>query len=247
MSEHFLIEWTGEGPHPSEGYRGPAALQRAQREGALGLVAFHKRPVDGGWQLEQDVVFPLEEVRLMAVECLSATSPRLVWREITPDGGRTIFAEWTARSEELKSIEWRMDGSLRESVSTSRGAVMPQYLLELARTGRLVAGRFEVFAPLGGALETWTGAVSYLRANEEAEASDSTQEYTRRIEFRRDDGTLAGRYLFEGGELTSFQWQEGSIRARRIDPGSAADLRLRWGLDEVGRGVGDPDSAVKEL
>lgn len=231
VSEHFLIEWVGNTPHPSQGYRGIKGLELALREGQLGLVEFHRRRVAGGWQLEQEVNFPFDQVRLMAVECLSARSPRLVWREICASGGRTIFAEWTAESERLKVVEWGVDGSLRESLSTSRGAVMPQYLLELARTGQIVGGRFEVFDPLRGELDEWTLELAYLRVDGDQSANPAA--YRRRLEFRRRDGSLAGRYLFEGGRLESFQWQEGQVRARRISAELFAQLEQRWRPEEA--------------
>lgn len=234
-SEHFLIEWVGESPHPAAGQRGSVQLREAARAGAVGLVVLRRREVDGGWQLEQDVAFPFEEVRLMAVECLDPRSPRLVWREVAPGGGRTIFAEWTAESERLKAVEWGLDGSLRESISTTRGAVMPQYLLELARRGRLVAGRFEVFDPISGELETWSVELSYRRREARSDAGGESPrgagDYTRRLEFRREDGSLAGRYDFDGTQLVRFQWQAGSLVARRISPEAYEDTRLRWGLD----------------
>jgi hypothetical protein len=250
-SEHFLIEWQGEGPHPAAGYRGERALMDAAREGALGLAVLHRREVDGGWQLEQDVAFPFADVRLMAVECLDPKSPRLVWREVTPGGGRTIFAEWTAESERLKAVEWGMDGSLRESISTVRGAVMPQYLLELGRSGRLAAGRFEVFDPISAELETWSVELSYRRRPEPGgSVTDGVvggAEYIRRLEFRREDGSLAGRYDFDGTTLERFQWQEGSLVARRISPAAYEDLRSRWGLEGATPAPAAGAAGVKNL
>lgn len=222
-----MIEWSGESPHPHQGYRGSQGLERAVRDKHLGLVEFHRRRVAGGWQLEQEVNFPFESVRLMAVECLSASSPRLVWREIGDQGGRTIFAEWAAQSEQLKVLEWGVDGSLRETIGTSQGAVMPQYLLELAREGKLVGGRFQVFDPLRGALDEWRLEVSYLRSESTTGVELEGEGYHRRVEFLREDGTSAGSYLFDGQRLISFQWQTGSIHARRISAEDYASLRDR--------------------
>jgi hypothetical protein len=246
-SEHFLVEWSGDAPHPARSYQGNRGLERAAREGAVGLVALRRRQVDGGWQLEQDILFPFEGVRLLAVECLDARSPRLVWREITPSGGRTIFAEWTAQSERLKSVEWGADGSLRESIGTSRGAVMPQYLLELARRGRIAAGRFEVFDPCSGRLEPWSVELSYNRSSAAAPVSSVAPEYLRRLEFRRADGTLAGSYEFDGTRLVRFQWQAGSLRARSISAQEFAELRQRWGLEEQPEGAPEALGGVKDL
>lgn len=248
-AEHFLIEWRGRGPHPAVGLEVIDALGEARGRGELGIVEFRRRPVDGGWQLEQDVAFPFEGVRLMAVECLSAKSPRLVWREVTPRGGRTIFAEWMARSQELKVLEWGLDGSLRESLETSRGAIMPHYLLELVRSGRVDGGSFEVFDPLRGRLEHWTLEQRYVlgEPGDERTAEDPTHPQ-REIELRRDDGTLAGRYRFEGTELVAFQWQEGGLELRRIDPAEYEERRQAWGLDaQTEETPAEAAPAVKDL
>jgi len=246
--EYFLLEWRGATAHPHHGYTGIRGLERAAREGALGLVEVRRRKVQGSWQLEQDVHFPFEEVRLLAVECLSRKSPRLVWREIFPGGGRTIFAEWTSESEELKAFEWGLDGSLREYHDTSRGAVMPQYLLELVRSGQAVGGRFEVFDPLIGALDIWSLDVTYQREHSDSDADDESGEYIRRAEFRRRDGTLAGLYRFAGTRLISFQWQEGDVVAKRISRIEYEQLSQRWGLDPEQAGADDGTrSAVKDV
>jgi len=238
--EHFLIEWVGAMPHPAADYDGPRALEAAVRAGAVGLASRVCREVDGGRQLELDVAFPLEDVRLMAVERLDAESPRLVWREIAAGQGRTVFAEWTAASERLKVMEWGLDGSLRESHGTVRGAVMPQYLLDLARRGRLVGGRYPVFDPTSGDLETWSVELSYRLG-----AGDG--EDLRRLELRRTDGSLAGRYDFVGTRLVRFQWQEGSLVARAIPAAEYRELRRRWGLSDREEGPPGAAGAVKDL
>jgi hypothetical protein len=246
LSEHFVLEWVGESPHPHRGYDGIRGLEHAARAGQLGLVEFHRREVAGGWQLEQEIQFPFEGLRILAVECLSARSPRLVWREIGATGGRTIFAEWTSESERLKVLEWGNDGGLRESLGTSKGAVMPQYLLELAREGKLAGGRFEVFDPLRSELDQWTMEVRYLREDEGV--ARETPGYSKQVEFRRTDGSLAGRYLFHGQRLLSFQWQEGHVRARRISDQEHAQLWDRWNSPESGAldPMGSPQ-VVKDL
>jgi len=248
-AEHFLVEWRGRGPHPGRGLEVIDELDQARARGELGIVEFRRRRVDGGWQLEQDIAFPFEGIRLMAVECLSAKSPRLVWREVTERGGRTIFAEWMARSEQLKVLEWGLDGSLRESLETSRGAVMPQYLLELARSGRVDGGSFEVFDPLRGRLEHWTLEQRYVLGEPGDERTAADPSHPRReIELRRDDGTLAGRYRFEGTDLIGFEWQEGGLALRRIDAAEYEERRQAWGLDP--QAEEDPDGAppaVKDL
>ncbi len=242
-AEFFLLEWRGERPHPAAAWTGPQSLALAARKGALGLVELRRTRVDSGWQLEQEVHYPFEGIRLLAVECLNPRSPRLVWREISTAAGRTVFAEWTADSEELRALEWGVDGSLRETCSTSRGAVMPHYLLELARCGQITGGTFEVFDPLARDLARWSVSTAYVREEEGGERDG----YPRRVEFRREDGTLAGRYVFRGARLLSFQWQEGEVRARAIPQAEYDELRGRWGLDPTADPDQDRGDGVKDL
>lgn len=233
-TEHFVIEWAADAPHPAAGYQGIRGLENAARRGELGLVEFHRKRVNGGWQLEQDVDFPFEHVRLMAVECLSPKSPRLVWRELTPQGGRTVFAEWTARNEQLKVYEWGQDGSLRETLDAREGAIMPQYLLELVRAGTVTSGRYGVFDPLVGDIVEWTLEVSNLPDPDaptgEEQLTSNSALGLRQAEFRRSDGSLAGRYRFAGDDLVEFEWQEGCLRLRRITAEEYGARRQAWGL-----------------
>lgn len=224
--EHFLLEWRGETPHPARGYQGLEALELAARRGSLGLVEYRRHRTETSWQLEQEVGFPFEGIRLLAVEDLDPANPRLVWRELSTGAGRTVFAEWTAGSEELRAKEWGVGESLRGQNSTRRGAVMPLYLLELARTSRVTTGRFEVFDPLARDLQTWTVNTAYRRAD----GARDPRALRREVEFIRSDGSLAGRYVFRGSRLIGFCWQEGAVRAKPISAREYADYRLRWGL-----------------
>lgn len=227
-SEHFLLEWQGERPHPSADLAESPELRLDAGKGMLGVAQLRRSRLDHGWQLELEVSYPFERVRLLGVECLNPRSPRLVWREILPRGGRTVFAEWTEESAELRAHEWGMDGSLRERKSTCRGAVMPHYLLELARCGQVTGGTFEVFDPLLRDLSPWTLSTSYELAEGVADEAGGGGPRPRRVELRREDGTLAGSYLFQGTQLVSFRWQEGEVEARRITETEYDELRARW-------------------
>ena len=242
--EYFLLEWGGGGrPHPARDFEGPRALELAALRGQLGLVEHRRRRTDSGWQLEQEVCFPFEEIRLLVVERLDPTCPRLIWRELSTGAGRTVFAEWTAESDELRAREWGVRASLRGQSSTEGGAVMPLYLLELARTGRVTSGPFEVFDPLTRGLETWTVNTSYRREGGE----DDEQALRRQVEFVRSDGSLAGRYVFRGTRLIGFRWQEGAVWARPVSAEEYADFRLRWGLDLEAPPSGEGSERVKDV
>ena len=51
---------------------------------------------------------------------------------------------------------------------------------------------------------------------------------TRLVEWRRCDGSLAGRFLFHDAELIGFQWQEGSNWARAVDQRTYDEVRTSW-------------------
>ncbi len=224
--ERFVLTWPADSDHPAQEWKTSAVLEEAKKARQLGLVELRRTTLEGSPQLELDASFPFERIRVLAVECLNPRSPRLVWREVSGGAGRTVFAEWTAESEELRVMEWGIDGRLRERSTTSGGAVMPHYLLELVRAGSVTTGTFEVFDPLGHSLESWSLSTTYQRA----EATGL--EYARQAEFHRADGTLAGRYLFHGTELIRFQWQAGGAIATRISEEEHAKLSEQWAWDE---------------
>jgi hypothetical protein len=219
--EHFVLEGAplAAGERPG---RGPHGALRG--DGARGLIEWRRRRAEGGWQLELEVHYPLEGLRLMGVECLTEKGPRLVWRELSRGAGRTLMAEWCDDGGGLRVLEWGCDGVLRERTDAREGAVMPLYLLELLRTGRATSGEFLVFDPLGRELEPLTVRTTHL-------ALPQTPHFARRVELRRGDGSLAGRYTFAGESLEEFQWQASAVRARRIDAREYAELRVRYGID----------------
>lgn len=224
--EQFVLEWPRGLAHPAKGWDANETLTEAAHARQIGFVEMRRREFDGAPQLELEVAYPFENIRLFTVECLNPRSPRLVWREVSRGAGRTVFAEWTAESEELRVLEWGIDGKLRERSATREGAVMPHYLLELVRAGNTTSGSFEVFDPLSHELETWTLTTAYERD------SRASVDYLRKVEFHRSDGTLAGRYVFRGTELLRFQWQEGGATARRVGGEELAEFRARWGFSD---------------
>ncbi|HIG10618.1 MAG: hypothetical protein ABGY71_06245 [bacterium] len=223
-AEHFVLEWPADLPHPARESHTPRPLAAALAARQIGLVEFRRSRVEGQPQLEMEIHFPFEGLRILAVESLSPTNPRLVWREISRGSGRTVFAEWAHQSAELRVLSWGSEGGLREQYKPRAGAVMPHYLFELARTGRATAGTFEVFDPHSGKLEPWTLTTRYERG------LNASGELSRRAEFHRADGTLAGSYRFLKGRLQSFHWQAGGACGRRISAREYARLVADWGL-----------------
>lgn len=184
----------------------------AERQ-ALGWAEFLRRESAGGMVLECEYVFVREQRserwRVRHVEQLDQTGPRLVWREIGTAAGRTLTLERAHEGEDWRCQAFERDEAVRCAIDTRHGAVFPLYLLELARKGQFGAAELYLFDPLETALVPRTVSTVYAPAGPGR---------TRTLEIQRRDGTLAGRYEFEGTELVSIQWQEGGPRGRRIDP-----------------------------
>jgi hypothetical protein len=213
--EHFVLEIRGPAP---------AAAPSAAQE--VGLVCMRRRPIEGyehGMQLECECLFRRdgdggEPEHVLHVERLSSEGPRLVWREWGPGRARSLTAEWTRDGKGLRMVESCRGGMPRETLSAGDGAVMPLYLLELARGGGATSGRYRRLDPLSRDLETVELTTSY-RAESGANV--------RVVEFTREDGSLAGRFEFRGADLVSFQWQEGDLAARRVTAQEYAERSAR--------------------
>lgn len=213
--EHFALQVLETPPRTSR----DLVMSRGR---TVGLVAWRRRRVADGIQLECESTFADDEhrsesARVLHVEQLTDAGPRLVWREIGR-GGRALRAEWSRDGENLRVIEWSASETRRESVGTGKGAVMPLYLLELARTGRITAGSFLRFDPLVRGLDLAELCTSYEVENSTPENANAGAMALRAVELRRSDGTSAGRYVFRGSELCAFQWQESDVWAVRISP-----------------------------
>jgi hypothetical protein len=176
---------------------------------AVGIVQWRRRTVDDGVALECESTFQrglaaAGDVRVLHVERLTERAARLVWREIGSGVGRSLLVEWSEDLRALRVVEWGVDECSRTALDVEQGAVLPLYLLELARSGKATCGSYRLFDPLTRRLEAIELTTSYATR-------------IRTVELRREDGTLAGSYRFAGAELASFQWQAGGVCARRID------------------------------
>jgi hypothetical protein len=212
--EKFVIEWEVSAPEAGDQevaeFNGP--------RGPVGLVELRRRRVDDTWQLEQNVEFPAEDVRVMAVERLGPNSPGLIWRELAKGHGRTLVAEWRSGGDQLEVREWNRNGSLRLTLESFEGIWMPLSLRELVRGGLARPGIYSVFDPLQKRLDRWTLELSMVPAEESGE-------FWRQAQFTRSDGGLAARYQYAGTELMSFCWQESGLRVRRISAQRYEELK----------------------
>jgi len=238
----------------------PAGGDATETREVLGLVEWRCQTVAHGLQLQRDVHLVehgREAGRVMHIERLTDRDARLVWREIGSASGRSLLVEWARDERGLRVFEWGRDGTRRVTLEAWKGVALPLYLIELTRFGRATQGSYVVFDPLGRRLETVTLRTSYSiaaartatdvapsdlpwsdgepvgQAEAGAPLEPSMEGATRTVELVRRDGTLAGRYVFRGVELVSFQLQAGGAVARRVSAKTYA--RLLSGVHEAER------------
>lgn len=212
--ELFAIEWFGDRTDLELG--APEPLPAADPSAADGpkftaVARLRRLPIPGGQQLELDIQFFVAEgqfvtegARVLHTERSTPHGTTLVWREILPGAGRTVSARPTHDGTALALREWAGRLALQTELPSSPGWTLPLHLLELARSGAALPASVQLFDPLARQLE-----VLDLSASEPSAS-------VRRVDLNRDDGTFAARWLLVGGELVGFQWQGGSLLARRI-------------------------------
>jgi hypothetical protein len=187
----------------------------------VGYAAWRRRREEPGQQVEWDLHFTPDDTRVLHVERLDAGGGNLVWREWRPGSGRTLSVAWESGAQALECVEWGRAQALRSRIEAPQGAVMPLYLLELARRGDLDRGTFNLFDPLARSLEPVHATTSYATRGAAGAklAGQAEPVLERTVEFTRDDGTRAGAYTFCGDDLVRFRWQDGTLSARRIEAG----------------------------
>jgi hypothetical protein len=190
---------------------------RVRDEHVLGLVEWREREVDGGQVLERDVMFAGASLLIRHVERLTEETTRLVWREAGPGVGRSQIVE--PEGGRLRIVDWLRSGVERSSLEIEHPARFPLALLESFREGERMPTVAERYWPLTRSVERLSIATRYL--------AGAMAPGRRLIELTREDGSLAGRFLFDGDALEAFQWQEGGPWARRVSEARHARIKTR--------------------
>jgi len=195
-----------------------------------GLARWRRRDDGAGFELELDVWFTLDRVRIHVVERGHPLDAKFVWREMRGQGGRTLIVRRSQDRRTLEMLEWGGRECLREESRAEEPIQFLPGLVELARAGRM--GRCMAFDPLSRSVESleWSStppseatcaSISRIRpaAVDSPVQPDASGEGEpdREVVLRRADGTLAGRYCFRGERLVAFTWNEGGIHAGRIE------------------------------
>jgi hypothetical protein len=218
----------GSQPVPHAGPRSSAAtrverfvIEEVSEQGreAVALAVVRRVPVEGGLLLEQEMLFRAGGLRILIDELhedgFVARTPRLVWRELRtgPGVGRTWLAEWDAeRGAVLTSTH-----GMRRSVHRVLGGPEPTWPLELIEQLR------------AGARPTQVSTLDPLSRDRVTLQVQVSEAGTRRTaHLRRTDGSLAGRYVFDGDALVEFQWAAGTRVARPCDEREYRRLSADW-------------------
>ncbi len=196
-------------------------LDRQGDRAPIGLVRWISGPdpeTEGGWRVENDILFLSEATRVQHTERLHPFDRKLVWREVRERSGRTVRLQWTPEGSPVSYDT--VGGPIRRRDLAARGKeLLPLALVEFVRSGeQWWSGNFRVFQPLANDFEDLD-----VRVEE--------QGYGERVlELRRKEGAtgeeiLTGRYHFRNGALVLFQWQPGGPVATPIDPVEYERLR----------------------
>jgi len=194
------------------------ALVEAGR--AVGLCRESRHERGGVLTLERVYEWPragAEPVVVRHVETRDSLGWRLSWRELGKDG-----ASLHAERRHDGTLAWRAhdaSGATSGATRASRSR-FPLEAGELARTGELQRGAFELFEPT-------TRRASMVAAATRANDAD------RRFELVRSDGLVVQAWHWRAGVLQGFAQQDGASEARLVAPGRVSALRGRLGLSEA--------------
>ena len=182
----------------------------------IGIVAWRHSRVGERVMLETETLFEEGPVRALHVERITGDEPRLIWRELGSGLARTWLAEWDPRIERVRTTGWCEGSQSHSTFAVDVQALMPLDLVERLRTGREPDGCYAVLAPLSQSVESLDVQTHTIAGGR------------RIVDWRRADGGLAARYVFKGESLEEFQWQEGKVRARRVDKRTYQAFHAEW-------------------
>lgn len=207
--ETFVIEHVEANGSGSDAWSQLGGRDASSQE-AAGYLLWRRSEGAQGATLEWDVRFVERETRVLEIERPGAGGTTLVYRELRPQSGRTLSAEWIDEGSALRLREWGGPVGLQQRLDDCDGGRFRLGLLEDLRRDDRTSGAARVFDPLARRFE-------HLRVEVEHGAAEGPWAGTRMVRLAREDGSSAGAWLLRGEEVLGFQWQAGGLRARRID------------------------------
>lgn len=162
----------------------------------IGLARYVAGPDGEGTRVELELSWFEPELRLIQTERESDYGRLLVFREVRPDGGRTLFLTgdpgrpWSCHE---------LGGRLPLRREYPAGGELPLLLVEAFRRGREVPPEAPTFDPLRARFEP-----THVRVSEGT------------FELRTVDGALRFAVELEGSRLAGWRWQPGGPVARPV-------------------------------
>jgi hypothetical protein len=213
----FVRTWpfAAAAPEVREQHRKECFELRSSPNGpSVGFASLQRTDTPLGRQLEWQIQFPEQQLRIWHVETNSPTERRWVWREQQPRRGRSVTA--VDDGESLEVTEWGRAFAWRKQMASAAPSSFPLELAEQVRAGALAPGHYALFDPLANAMESVQLVLSTRAIEASAVAEAHPGEALRQADFVREDGSLAASWTFKGSELHSFRWQRGDLYAVRI-------------------------------
>ena len=167
---------------------------------------------EGGLRVELELVYFEGDVRVFQCERATLSERKLVFREVRPAGGRTLFLTGSP-SAGYECQELAGGEALRRVLSDA--GEFPLFLVESARRGLALPGEAQVFEPLAAQPER--GTVAFV-------AGES-------LALRRSDGSLRFAVRFEAGAPVEWRWNERAPVARAISRAEYEELRSPRGSE----------------
>ena len=207
-------------------------LEEPTEEGMepVAVIALRRVAGEHGLLFEEEFVFRENGLRVLVEELHDqpgeALSPRLIWRElrVSPATGRTWLAEWDAERGLVSTASYGSASPVHGSLAGPRPR-FPLALIESLRRGE---------AP-----STVTTLDPLSRRRVQLSIQSKTRAGRREYSLLREDGSLAGRYLFEGNALVELALQGGGRVARASSSTEFDRLAEQW------RVVYDPLEALR--
>jgi hypothetical protein len=164
----FVRTWpfAAAAPEVREQHRKECFELRSSPNGpSVGFASLQRTDTPLGRQLEWQIQFPEQQLRIWHVETNSPTERRWVWREQQPRRGRSVTA--VDDGESLEVTEWGRAFAWRKQMASAAPSSFPLELAEQVRAGALAPGHYALSCPVF-CIEQSFSSVSMMIATRES-------------------------------------------------------------------------------